>query len=79
MYMHVRVCVCVLWGVCVYLYNTSVCVCVWDYASIIAGHRCSQTPTVIRNDSRAVAKGQQDDRWRSAASDDGRRCRRRRQ
>lgn len=42
---------------------------------IIAGHRCSQTPTVIRNDSRAVAKDRRDGRRRSAASDrDGRRC-----
>lgn len=46
----------------------------------IAGYRCSQTPTVIKNDNRAVATDRRDGRRRSAASDcGGRRCRRRRQ
>lgn len=45
---------------------------------IIAGHRCSQTPTVIRNGNRAVATGPRDGQWRSAVSDGDLRCRRRR-
>lgn len=57
------------------MYTIQYCI-IYD---IIAGHRCSQTPTVIRNDSRAVAKDRQDGRRRSAASDcGGRRCRLRR-